>query len=92
MIIQKSKVIIYTYQAKKNEKGLIMIANTESNGRFHSNWLSMMYPRLKLARNLLRKDGIVAIAIDHNELNTLTSICDEIFGNENKLGLITVVP
>ena len=76
---------------QKDEKGLIMIANTESNGRFHSNWLSMMYPRLKLARNLLRKDGIIAISIDHNELNTLTSICDEIFGNENKLGLITVV-
>lgn len=56
-------------------------ANSESNGRFHSDWLSMMYPRLKLARNLLRDDGILAISIDENELANLIAICNEILGS-----------
>lgn len=72
-------------------EGLIAVSNTETNGRFHSDWLSMMYPRLRLARNLLREDGIITVAIDHNEINTLISICDEIFGGENRIGLVTVV-
>lgn len=76
---------------QRTEDGLISISNTETNGRFHSDWLSMMYPRLRMARNLLREDGIITIAIDHNEVNTLTSVCDEIFGGENRIGLITVV-
>lgn len=60
--------------------------NTESAGRFHSNWLNMMYPRLKLARNLLRHDGAVFISIDESELGTLKQICNEIFREDNLIG------
>ena len=60
-----------------------LVANTESNGRFHSNWLSMMYSRLKLARSLLRDDGMIFISIDDNEIAALRSICDEVFGHQN---------
>lgn len=68
---------------QKDEEGNRLVANTESNGRFHSDWLSMMYPRLKLARNLLRDDGVIFISINDNELPALRRICDEIFGSEN---------
>lgn len=68
-----------------------LFKNTDSNGRFHSDWLSMMYERLIVAKDLLTDDGFIAIAIDHNEVHNLTSICDEIFGEDNRLGLITVV-
>ena len=57
--------------------------NTEANGRFHTDWLNMMYPRLRLARNLLTKDGAIFISIDENEVSALKSICDEIFGATN---------
>ena len=60
-----------------------LIANLESNGRFHSDWLSMMYSRLKLARNLLSEDGIIFISIDDNEQENLKKICNEIFGEKN---------
>ena len=66
---------------QKDEAGMRMVANTESNGRFHSDWLSMMYPRLKLARNLLRDDGVIFISIDDNEQANLKRLCDEIFGD-----------
>lgn len=66
-----------------DEDGNRLIANTESNGRFHSDWLSMMYSRLKLARNLLTDDGVIFISIDDNELANLKRICDEIFGDRN---------
>ena len=59
--------------------------NSDSDGRFHSNWLNMMYPRLRLARNLLKDDGVIFISIDDNELHNLRSICNEIFGEENSL-------
>lgn len=65
-----------------------LIANTESNGRFHSNWLSMIYPRLKLAKNLLRDDGVIFISIDDNEQENLKKVCDEIFGHQNHRGTI----
>ena len=68
---------------QKDEDGNRMVANTESNGRFHSDWLSMMYPRLKLARNLLRDDGVIFISIDDNEVHNLRKLCDEVFGGEN---------
>ena len=68
---------------QKDEVGNRMVANTETNGRFHSDWLSMMYPRLKLARNLLRDDGIVFISIDDNEQTNLKRLCDEVFGESN---------
>lgn len=57
--------------------------NSDTSGRYHSNWLSMMYPRLKLARNLLKDDGVIFISIDDSEYSNVKSICDEIFGEEN---------
>ena len=62
-----------------------MVSNTEANGRFHSDWLSMMYPRLRLARNLLSEDGVIFISIDDNEVENLKKICDETFGEDNFL-------
>lgn len=60
-----------------------LFQNTESNGRFHSDWCSMIYPRLKLARDLLRDDGVIFISIDDNEVHNLRKICDEVLGEEN---------
>lgn len=60
-----------------------LFQNTESNGRFHSDWCSMIYPRLKLARDLLSDDGVIFISIDDNEVHNLRKICDEIFGERN---------
>jgi len=66
-----------------DEYGNRLFKNTEFNGRFHSDWLTMMYPRLKLARNLLSENGIIFISIDDNEVYNLKKICDEIFGERN---------
>ena len=66
-----------------DEYGNRLFQNTEYNGRFHSDWLTMMYPRLKLARNLLSEDGVIFISIDDNEVHNLRKICDEIFGERN---------
>ena len=66
-----------------NEEGLRVAANTESNGRYHTNWLNMMYPRLKLARHLLRDDGVIFVSIDDREVHNLRHLLDEIFGPEN---------
>lgn len=60
-----------------------MQRNTESNGRFHTDWLNMMYPRLKVARDLLSEDGVIFISIDDNEVENLRKICDEVFGEQN---------
>lgn len=60
-----------------------LVANTESNGRFHTDWLNMMYPRLKVARDLLAVDGVIFISIDDNEQANLKKVCDEIFGEDN---------
>jgi len=60
-----------------------LFQNTESNGRFHSDWLSMMYPRLKLARNLLREDGVIFVSINDVEDSNIEKVCDEIFGEKN---------
>jgi len=72
---------------QKDEEGNRLVANTDSNGRFHSDWLSMMYSRLKLARTLLKDDGVIFISIDDNEVHNLRKICDEIFGTENCLSV-----
>lgn len=80
-----------TESGELSVSGLKMVTNTESNGRFHSDWLTMMYPKIKLAKNLLTNDGIFVITIDYYELCNLGSICDEIFGYENRLGLVTIV-
>lgn len=66
-----------------------MQRNTEANGRFHTDWLNMIYPRLKVARDLLSDDGVIFISIDDNEVGNLRKICDEIFGEYNCLGIIT---
>ena len=68
---------------QKDEEGNRLVANTDSNGRFHSDWLSMIYSRLKLARNLLKDDGVIFISIDDGETGNLRKLCDEIFGGEN---------
>ena len=74
-----------------DEDGNRLIANTESNGRFHSDWLSMMYSRLRLARNLLTDDGVIFISIDDHEQANLKRVCDEIFGGDNFVGQIAVI-
>lgn len=74
-----------------DELGNRLVTNNTSNGRFHSDWLSMMYSRLKLARNLLTKDGLIFISIDANEVVNLVKICDMIFGESNRLGIISTV-
>lgn len=68
-----------------DEEGGRLVANTEGNGRFHSDWCSMIYPRLTLARDLLAADGTIFISIDENEANNLEKICDEVFGRANFL-------
>ena len=66
-----------------DDEGNRMFKNTDSNGRFHSDWCSMIYPRLMLSRNLLSEDGVIFISIDDNEQENLKKICDEVFGEEN---------
>ncbi len=73
----------YTGQVDGNGKKFS--TNTDTDGRFHSKWLNMMYPRLYLARNLLREDGVIFISIDDNETGNLRRICDDVFGEENYL-------
>ena len=72
-----------------DKNGNKLIQNTESNGRFHTDWLNMIYPRLKLSKNLLSEDGVIFISIDDNEIDNLKKICNEIFGENN---LVTEIP
>lgn len=72
-----------------DEEGNRLVANTESNGRFHTDWLNMIYPRLKLAKDLLSEDGVIFISIGEEEISSLKSICDEIFGNNNYISNIS---
>ncbi|MBN2647351.1 MAG: site-specific DNA-methyltransferase [Thiotrichales bacterium] len=72
---------------QKDEEGNPLFTNSDSTGRYHSNWLNMMYPRLKLARNLLKDDGVIFIHISKQEISNVTKICDEIFGEANSLGV-----
>ena len=78
-----------------DEEGNLLVdnytRNTESNGRFHTDWLNMMYPRLKLARDLLSDDGVIFISIDDNEVENLKKVCDEIFGECNFVAQLTTV-
>jgi len=76
---------------QKDEEGNPLTTNTDSSGRYHSNWLNMMYPRLKLARNLLKDDGVIFISIDDNEVHNLRKICDEIFGEGNFVANLPVI-
>lgn len=71
------------YTNQKDSEGRKFGTNPDTSGRYHTNWLNMMYPRLKLAKNLLRDDGVIIISIDDNEVTNLRKLCDEIFGEEN---------
>ena len=72
-----------------DDQGNRLFANTESNGRFHTDWLNMIYPRLKIARDLLTDDGVIFISIDDNELDNLLRVCNELFGERN---LVAIFP
>lgn len=72
-----------SYTGQTDEKGKKWSSNSDTDGRFHSKWLSMMYPRLFLARNLLKDDGVMFISIDDNEVDNLKKLCNEVFGEEN---------
>ena len=74
----------------KNEEGGRLFKNTDTNGKFHSDWLSMMHERLIIARDLLKDDGVIFISIDDNEVHNLRKICDEIFGEDNFIGMFSV--
>lgn len=74
----------------EDEEGGRLFKNTDTNGRFHSDWLSMMYERLVIARDLLKDDGVIFISIDDNEVHNLRKICDEIFGEDNFIGMFSV--
>ncbi len=73
-----------------DEQGNRMFTNAESNGRFHTKWLNMIYPRLKVARDLLTDDGVIFISIDDNEVENLRKVCDEVFGEGNFVNCIAV--
>ena len=72
-----------------DENGNQMVRNLDSNGRFHTDWLNMVYPRLRIARDLLVEDGAIFISIDGNEVHNLRKVCDEIFGKENLVDMIS---
>ncbi|WP_321350328.1 site-specific DNA-methyltransferase [Halopseudomonas oceani] len=76
------------YAGLKDSEGRTFSTNTANEGRFHTKWLNMMFPRLYLARNLLREDGVIFISIDDNEVENLRRMCDEIFGEENFIATI----
>lgn len=71
-----------------DEEGNRLVKNLDSNGRFHTDWLNMIYPRLKLAKDLLSDDGVIFMSIDDNEIENLRKICNEIFGEENFIAQI----
>lgn len=73
----------YWERTEQSEDGIALDTNSDASGRFHSNWLDMMYSRLLVARNLLRPDGVIFISMDDNEIHHLRKICDEVFGEEN---------
>ena len=73
-----------------DEQGNRLVTNTESNGRFHTDWLNMIYPRLKVARDLLTDDGVIFISIDDNEIENLRKVCDEIFGENNCIAQLVI--
>ena len=74
-----------------DEEGYRLVANTESNGRFHTDWLNMVYPRLKVAKDLLSMNGVIFISIDDGELDNLRKVCNEIFGESNFVADVAVV-
>ena len=79
------------YTGQKDAEGKKFSTNVETDGRFHSKWINMMYPRLYLAKNLLRSDGAICVSVDDHEISNLKKICDEIFGEEKHVATITVI-
>jgi adenine-specific DNA-methyltransferase len=79
------------YTGQVDSEGKKFSTNTEADGRFHSKWLNMMYPRLFLARNLLREDGVIFISVDDAEADNLRKLCNEVFGEENFLAQLVVL-
>lgn len=79
------------YTGQVDSEGYKFSANTDTDGRYHTNWLNMMYPRLKLARNLLRDDGAIFISIDDNEAHNLRKLCDDIFGEYNFIADMVII-
>ena len=86
----RDNIANYLELTGQSDGGRKMGTNTETSGRYHTNWLNMMYPRLKLARNLLRDDGVIFISIDDTEVANLRKLCDEIFGEENFVSVIVI--
>ena len=84
----KSNLESYLSQTGQSKEGVKLTSNPESSGRFHSNWISFMYPRLFLARELLKDDGVIFVSIDDGEINNLRNIMNEIFGEENFVATI----
>lgn len=78
------------YSGQKNGEGIKLTTNTETDGRFHSKWLNMMYPRLFLARNLLKNDGVIFVSIDDHEIYDLRLLMNEVFGEENFISQIII--
>ena len=76
------------YTGQVDDEGRKFSTNTESSGRFHSKWMNMMYPRLSLARDLLKENGVIFISLDDNEISNILKICDEIFGEQNRIAVI----
>ena len=72
-------------------EGRKLSSNTEASGRFHTDWLNMMYPRLKLAKNLLRRDGLLVMSIDDKELHNLRMVANDLFGEENFVATVNVI-
>lgn len=77
------------YSGQVDDEGMKLSTNTETSGRYHSKWLNMMYPRLFLARNLLRDDGVIFVSINDHEVHNLRLLMDEVFGEENFVGIFT---
>ena len=74
-----------------DEEGNQLVANTESNGRFHTDWLNMIYPRLKVAKDLLSEDGYICVSIDDNEIENVKKLCSEVFGSSNFVSQFIVI-
>lgn len=84
------KISGQTSDSENDSSNILLTSNPESHGRYHSNWLNMMYPRLKLARNLLKEDGVIFVHIDDNEVSNLKKLLDEIFGENCFVNIITI--
>ena len=79
----------YWERTEQAEDGISLDTNSDANGRFHSNWLDMMYSRLLVARNLLRTDGVIFVSIDEHEMHHMRKVCDEVFGEGNFLSILS---